>query len=125
MSSPQQPLEDRLRPHQMSLQCYLGAQRDPGIPHRQYEDLEELVALFGLTAPDRPEAGPPTPGRFAFHVQAPNLVIVDDVVGVIQVMEESLASWGYPAAHIHAFSSGEAAILYARESAVGIALVDT
>ncbi len=111
-------------PHQLSLKCYLDARADPTIALKRYEDLEALVGLFEQADSDSPEVRPQTPDRFTFLSQAPSLLIVDDEVSMTDVLKDRLVDWGYPEEAIHISASGEDAIFYAKEHAVGIALVD-
>ena len=110
--------------HQFSLQCYLDARQDTGIPSKRYEDLESLVHHFRLTESGPSVGNPPAPGKFAFLSQAPSLLIVEDEAMITEFLKDELVNLGYPEGEIHIFPSGEEAIFYTQRHAVGIALVD-
>ena len=110
--------------HQLSLQCYLDARRDPTIPRSRYRDLEDLIGRFRLADSGPPAEPMPSPERFAFRSQAPHIVIVDDEALLTELLKERLVDWGYPAEAIQVLASGDQAISYAGENAVGIAFVD-
>ena len=111
--------------HQLSLACYQNASRDAAVPPKQYEDLKSLIGLFGLTDSDRDSAqGAPMPDRFEFMSQAPTLLIVEDETGLADMLRVSLVRKGYPEEAVLVFPSGEEAIFYARNHAVGIGLLD-
>ena len=112
--------------HQLSLACYQNAKKDAAVPLKQYEDLESLVGLFGLTDSDRHSAqGAPVPDRFEFMSQAPTLLIVEDEAGLADMLRVSLVRKGYPQEAVLVFPSGEEAIFYAQfRSTVHIATSD-
>ena len=124
MSTFQRLPGDQLKSHQLSLQCYLDASKDMRINPKRYEDLRELIDLFSLMDTDQSAHGGTRPSRFTVSSSMPSLIIVDDEVGITEMLEKNLLTWGYPADAIHTFQSGESAILHAARHAVDMAFVD-
>ena len=110
--------------HELSLLCYLNARKDPTIDPGTYEDLEQLVHLFGLLEKNPDENQSDAPGPLTFVGSASSLLIVEDEAGLVDLLRVFLIRDGYPEAAIHTFISAETAIAFVEKQAVGIAFVD-
>ena len=109
--------------HELSLQCYLEAKRNPEILPYRYADLEDLLGLFWRndfqSRNVQPEFKP-----FRFPTRPPELLLVDDEQDILEVWKIDLVQRGYPEEAIRTFLSGEQAAVYAQTHNVQICLLD-
>jgi DNA-binding NtrC family response regulator len=108
--------------HELSLQCYLDAKKDPELDEFNYRDLKALLEYFGASGTGSSRT--PLPDRFTFVESPPQLLIVEDEESLSEILGQKLVLWGYPEEAIQFFSAGDEAISYLKGHPVSIALVD-